>query len=139
MTVSYADFLTTKVAQVHAPGKEIGRSDIHPMLHDWQAEIVQWAGEVGRAAIWADTGLGKTIMQVQWAEHMRGDGVALIVAPLAVCHQTVREASKVGVVATYTRSGEGLKPGVYVTNYEMVESLRRRRADARWCSMSHPS
>lgn len=119
--MSYADFINKKAARVHEAGIEIDRADLHPMLHDWQCELVQWAAHVGRAAIWADTGLGKTVMQVEWARHVRKDGIALIVAPLAVCHQTVREAAKLGVDATYVRSGQGLGPGMYVTNYEMVQ------------------
>lgn len=118
--MSYADFLAKKVARVEEAGPEV--AVVHPMLHEWQAEIVRWAARTGRAAIWADTGLGKTLMQVEWARSVRGAGSALIVAPLAVCHQTVREAAKIGVAATYVRSGKQVaEPGVYVTNYEMVE------------------
>lgn len=120
--MSYADFLAAKRAKAHQSGINLDTATLSPILHDWQAEIVQWAASVGRAAIWADTGLGKTFMQVSWAEAMRGDGVALIVAPLAVCHQTVREASKLGIAAQYVRTGDQIdRPGVYVTNYEMVE------------------
>lgn len=120
--MSYQDFLREKVAHAHAAGPVIDPDALHPMLHDWQREIVSWAAAVGRAAIWADTGLGKTIMQVQWAESVRGDGSALIVAPLAICRQTVREAAKINVTATYVRDPDEMSgPGVYVTNYEMVE------------------
>lgn len=120
--MSYQDFLAAKAARVNETGPRIDTADIHPMLHPWQAEIVQWAAKTGRAAIWADTGLGKTVMQVEWLRHVTGGGSGLIVAPLAVCHQTVREAAKVGVHATYVRtSGEITGPGVYVTNYEMVQ------------------
>jgi hypothetical protein len=52
---------------------------------------------------------------------MASGGRALIVAPLAVCAQTVREAAKIGVTATYVRSGDQVGPGIYVTNYEMVD------------------
>ncbi len=117
--VEYADFLAAEVARAPLDGVKVTTRDLPPMLHDWQREIVTWACSVGRAAIWADTGLGKTVMQVTWAEKMRGDDIALIVAPLAVCHQTVREAEKVGVTASYVREMP-LAPGVYVTNYEMV-------------------
>jgi len=117
---TYADFIAAKAARVHETGRTINATTLHPMLHDWQKELVVWAAKVGRAAIWADTGLGKTIMQVAWADQMRSiDGMALIVAPLAVCHQTVREAAKIGVTATYVRE-QPMLPGVYVTNYEMV-------------------
>lgn len=122
MTSSYGDFLAAKQARATTAGPAIAADAIHPMLHDWQGEIVQWAARVGRAAIWADTGLGKTVMQVEWLRHVIGGGVGLIVAPLAVCHQTVREAAKLGVTATYVRSSAQVDgPGVYVTNYEMVQ------------------
>ena len=122
MTTTYADFLAAKQARIPMAGRNVNPLDVHSMLHDWQAEIVVWACSVGRAAIWADTGLGKTVMQVEWARFMARGGRALIVAPLAVCAQTVREASKVGVDVTYVRSDlEAHAPGVYVTNYEMVQ------------------
>lgn len=121
-TLSYDDFLTAKRARVTHIGPAISLDLIHPMLHDWQAEIVRWAAVTGRAAIWADTGLGKTIMQVEWLRHVADHGYGLIVAPLAVCHQTVREAAKIGVTVTYVRSSAQIgDPGIYVTNYEMVQ------------------
>lgn len=119
MSGDYARFLAAKVARVHREGISVG--SVHPMLHDWQGEIVRWAASIGRAAIWADTGLGKTVMQVEWLRHVTGDGIGLIIAPLAVCAQTVREAAKVDAKVAYVRSGEGLAPGLYVTNYEMVQ------------------
>ena len=118
---SYTDFLAAKAATATETGPTIDLADIHPMLHTWQAEIVQWAATVGRAAVWADTGLGKTLMQVEWARHVVGDGTALIIAPLAVCHQTIREANKIGVTVNYVRDGTDLTPGIYITNYEMVQ------------------
>ncbi len=118
----YAEFLAAKLAAIPADGVEVQPADVHPMLHDWQAEIVCWAVGVGRAAIWADTGLGKTVMQVEWARLSAPGGTALIVAPLAVCQQTVRESAKLGVTATYVRHGADISsPGIYVTNYEMVQ------------------
>lgn len=119
--MTYAEFLAAKLARVHETGVTV--TNHHPMLHDWQAEIVTWAAQVGRAAIWADTGLGKTVMQVEWLRHMIGPhNYGLIVAPLAVCHQTVREAAKVDVHAVYVRDPAQMHgPGVYVTNYEMVQ------------------
>ena len=118
---AYSEFLANKRIESQPVGVKCEVGDVHPMLHGWQAEIVQWAAEIGRAAIWADTGLGKTFMQIEWARIVAGGGRALIVAPLAVCQQTVREAAKLDVHAEYVRSGEGLGPGLWVTNYEMVQ------------------
>ena len=129
MSTTYADFLASKASRLPETGIRVEARHLHPMLHDWQRELVAWACRVGRAAIWADTGLGKTLMQVSWADVMRRNGTALIVAPLAVCHQTVKEAAKIGVTATYVREMP-LMPGVYVTNYEMIEHLDPHATDA---------
>lgn len=113
----YADFIAAKKARVPNAGGDI--SGLHPFLWPWQAEIVTWAARVGRAAIWADTGLGKTVMQIEWLKHMTGSGIGIIAAPLAVCRQTEREAAKVGAVVRYVREMP-TEPGLYVTNYEML-------------------
>jgi hypothetical protein len=123
--VSYADFLARKQATAHRAGRTAGA--LPSMLHDWQAEIVRWACEVGRAAIWADTGLGKTLMQVAWLDQMADTG--LIVAPLAVCQQTIREARKIGVTVKYVRD-QPAEPGLYITNYEMVQNVDPAMLDA---------
>ncbi|RTE47927.1 helicase [Actinobaculum sp. 352] len=107
----------------------IPADDLHPTLFDWQRDIVSWAIRVGRAAIWADTGLGKTLMQVEWARRI--GGTALIVAPLAVCRQTVREARKIDVTAIYIRDDAEIDgPGVYVTSYEMATRIDPARLDS---------
>lgn len=126
-TGSYADFLARKRLSARAAGIEVDAGAVHPSLHEWQARIVTWAAKVGRAAIWADTGLGKTRMQLEWA---RLSGArSLIVAPLAVCAQTVREAAKIDVAARYLREDDG-QPGVVVTNYEMADRFDPATIDA---------
>lgn len=128
MNTTYAEFLATKNRSATTTGPTVDPGDVHPMLHDWQAELTAWAVRTGRAALWEDTGLGKTIQQVEWAR-LSGD-TSLIVAPLAVCHQTVREAAKLGVEARYTRDGGALGPGVWVTNYEQVAKFDPTALDA---------
>ena len=112
----YAEFLERKghLAPI------LGRRDVgepHPMLFPFQRDLVKWAVRKGRCALFADTGLGKTFMQVEWAR-LIGEKT-LIVAPLSVARQTVREAAKIDVAVTYTR-GEPVE-GIAITNYEMVE------------------
>lgn len=125
----YAAFLSAKHVAANQAGPTVTATDIHPMLHPWQAEIVTWAVSVGRAAIWADTGLGKTVMQLEWAR--LSGATALIVAPLAVCAQTVREAAKLGIDARYIRDGADITgPGVWVTSYEMVTRFDPDTIDA---------
>jgi len=118
----YQAFLATKRRSVAPVGKPVDVADVHPTLHDWQREIVAWAGQRGRAAIFADCGLGKTFMQLEWLRIMAGDGGGLIVAPLSVARQTVREAEKLGVDLAYVRDG-GSGPGLRITNYEMVDKV----------------
>jgi superfamily II DNA or RNA helicase len=127
--MSYSDFLASKMREAPEIGLPINESDVNPMLHPWQAEIVAWAVRTGRCAIWADTGLGKTFMQLEWAR--LSGATTLIVAPLAVCAQTVREAEKLNIRAQYVRGGEQITvPGVYVTNYEMVTRFSPELFDA---------
>lgn len=125
--MEYAEFLARKTRAVTELGRGCAPGDVHPMLHDWQARIVAWAVRKGRAAVWADTGLGKTVMQVEWAR-LSGRR-SLIVAPLAVCQQTVREAAKVGVDLQYVREDDR-DVSMMVTNYEMVDRFDPSRLDA---------
>ena len=127
--MSYTAFLAKKQKVAYQDGPIIRPADVHPTLFDWQSQIVAWAVKVRRAAIWADTGLGKTMMQIEWAR-LSGD-MTLIVAPLAVCQQTVREAAKLGITAKYVRDETELDgPGMYVTNYELVPCFGPDQFDA---------
>ena len=118
--MSYLDFLERKQRLAPAQGRDIHADDIHPTLHEWQNRIVQWACERGRAAIFADCGLGKTFMQLEWARHMAD--TSLIVAPLSVARQTTREATKLGLDVRYVRTQDDVDgPGLWITNYEMLE------------------
>ena len=113
---AYAEFLRTKRQLAPVLGKrDIGA--VHPMLFPFQADLTRWAVRKGRAALFADTGLGKTFMQLEWAR-LIGERT-LIVAPLSVARQTVREAQKIGLDVAYTR-GE-VCDGISITNYEMVQ------------------
>lgn len=127
---SYAEFLRAKIAAEPDHGRRVDVADVNPFLHRWQAEIVAWAVRKGRAALWEDTGLGKTVQQLEWAR-LSGD-TSLIVAPLAVCHQTVREAErKLGLHVRYVRSGDELNgPGLWITNTELVGRFDPARLDA---------
>lgn len=126
---TYQEFLERKQKRATSDGPTIPANQINPILHPWQNYIVRWAIATRRAAIWADTGLGKTMMQLEWAKH--SGSTALIVAPLAVCHQTVREAAKLGLRAEYIRNGNEIHgSGMYVTNYENVPNINSDDIDA---------
>lgn len=117
--MSYADFLATKKRREMDAGMSVDPAEVHPTLFDWQSEIVRWAVKRGRAAIFADCGLGKTFMQLEWARLSAER--SLILAPLSVARQTVREAEKIGTIATYVRDPDDVvEPGIYITNYEMA-------------------
>ena len=116
----YKDFLDTKRLVFRESGKSVQDSDIHQMLFPFQRDLTRWALKKGRAAIFADTGLGKTFMQVEWAR-LTGENV-LIVAPLSVAKQTAREAKKIGVEVTYVREQQQVD-GIFITNYEMVDKF----------------
>lgn len=123
--VPYSDFIARRKAKAQRLGVTVSPGDLHWSLKPFQHDIVTWAASVGRPAVWADTGLGKTRMQVEWCRVMAA--TSLIVAPLAVAQQTVAEAAKIAVDARYVRSGNEITgPGVYVTNYEMVEHFDPR-------------
>ncbi|HEX5323125.1 MAG TPA: DEAD/DEAH box helicase [Capsulimonadaceae bacterium] len=90
-------------------------------LFDFQAYLVDWGLWTGRAAIFADCGLGKTPMELVWAENIvrHTGGNVLIGAPLAVSHQIVREAEKFGIRARRSMDGTARK-GITVTNYDRL-------------------
>jgi hypothetical protein len=90
-------------------------------LFDFQKSLVQWATVKGRSAIFADCGLGKTPMQLVWAENIvrKTNKPVLILTPLAVGAQTVREAEKFGIDASQSRDGK-IKSKITVTNYQRL-------------------
>ena len=125
----YASFLARKAKHVPPAGKRVVDAEINGTLHEWQRDIVRWACDRGRAAVFADCGLGKTFMQLEWARLMHDRG-ALIVAPLSVARQTVREARKLGIDVTYTRNTPDGNGGMWITNYEMLDHIDPARFDA---------
>jgi DNA modification methylase len=119
MTVpDYAEFLNGKAITETPTGLDVV-PELNPMLFDFQRDIVRWALRRGRAAIFADCGLGKTPMQLEWARHVPGN--VLILAPLAVSTQTVREGDKFGIEVRYCREQSQVEPGITITNYEMLD------------------
>jgi DNA modification methylase/superfamily II DNA or RNA helicase len=118
--MDYNEFLESKRFRYVAHGKEVNESDIHPLLHPFQRDVVMWAARKGRCAIFLDTGLGKTFAQIEWARLM-GEKT-LIVAPLSVARQTVREGKKIDTDVRYVRNqGEVDDNLIFITNYEMIE------------------
>jgi superfamily II DNA or RNA helicase len=93
-------------------------------LKDFQLDIVRWAVNRGRAAIFADTGLGKTLMQLSWAfcVTMKIGKPVLVLAPLAVSDQTIEEGKKFGIHVEKLKS-DVFGPGIYIINYEQLKNV----------------
>lgn len=120
-TSEYQNFLGTKIIALPDSGTALAPGQINPILFPFQAKLTEWALRKGRAAIWADCGLGKTFMQLEWAR-LTGQQT-LIVAPLAVTDQTIEEGRKLGIDVAYARSMSDVKGLVTTTNYEMVDKF----------------
>jgi hypothetical protein len=122
--MEYDQFIASKrraeVATGHAPG------ELNEHLFDFQHAIVSWAVRRGRAAIFADTGLGKTLMQLSWADEVASHtgGIVLVLAPLAVSEQTIEQGATFGIdVRRVHQGGTPNAPGVWITNYERMEPI----------------
>lgn len=116
--MSYSEFIDSKKI-TSVPTGITESVDINPMLFEFQKDITRWTLKRGRACIFADCGLGKTPMQLEWARHVPGK--VLILAPLAVSQQTIRESKKFGIGGvTYSGNGE-ISSRITITNYERLE------------------
>ena len=94
-------------------------------LFEWQKLIVSWAIKQGRCALFAECGLGKTPMQLEWADQVcrYTGGSVLILAPLAVSPQTVKEGEKFGIKVTHVREQSEVQSGINITNYERLDKF----------------
>lgn len=111
----YQFFLASKEPRAQAVGLDPGRPSDD--LFDFQQALALWAIRKGRAALFADTGLGKTRMQLEWARQVGAP--VLIFAPLAVSEQTIAEGQAVGVDVRYAAE-QPTEPGIWITNYERL-------------------
>jgi len=121
--VNYSDFITRKFADVQPCGFDV--ECMPDSLFPHQKDLVRWAVKRGRAAIFADTGLGKSRMQLVWADavakHTAGN--ILILAPLAVAQQTVEEGAEIGIQVTHCREAGDVRPGINIANYERIHKF----------------
>lgn len=123
MTSDYQRFIDGKRVTIRASGFEA--EALNSNLFPFQRDIVLWALRKGRAAIFADCGLGKTLMQLEWAHKVceKTGGNVLILAPLAVSTQTCREGSKFSIPVTRCRTQDDVRPGINITNYEVLHKF----------------
>lgn len=146
MSTSYSEFLASKRRLPPSSGLECSVDDVQLDLFDHQRHMTAWAARRGRAAVWADTGLGKSRIQVEWCRIVLdtidggGRGRGLILAPLAVTAQTIREAEAIGVRVTYVRNqaeadaaqADPRDPDqrIVISNYERLDQFDPARFDA---------
>lgn len=95
--------------------------DIAAHLYPHQRDLVSWALRRGRSAVFANTGLGKGLILLEWARHVSKLGRVLVLAPLAVGPQLAQEAKRFGVDATFSRSDDGSR--ILICNYEMLHVI----------------
>ena len=118
--LDYDNFISKKSITSVDTGLDVV-PEIRECLKPFQRDIVRWALRRGRAAIFADCGLGKTLMQLEWAYHVPGN--VLIVAPLAVSTQTLREAAKFGIDGVSVSQLGDVSSKITITNYERIENF----------------
>lgn len=127
--MTYEEFLKIKQRIIQPSGFEC--EPTNKFLFDFQRDIAKWALKKGKSALFLDTGLGKTIIQLSWADEVckYTNGKVLILAPLAVSKQTVREGAKFGIEVTSCRSQQDVRKGINITNYEMLQHFNPNEFD----------
>ncbi len=133
MTTDYQEFLSRKRFIDPQSGFEPG--ELNPHLYDFQRDIVRWAVRRGRAAVFADCGLGKTLMQLEWARQVsiKTGRPVLILCPPSVREQTRDEGAHFGILCNIANSDDDIKPalcpdlkpwkGIHITNYEKLHKF----------------
>lgn len=117
----YLDLVARKSASAPPSGFDVEPEDLAAHLYPHQRDLVRWSLRRGRAAIFADTGLGKAAMLLEWAMHVAQRGRVLVLAPIAVGRQLEAEAVKFKALGRYVRRDEG--DSVTITNYEMLHAF----------------
>jgi DNA methylase len=120
----YTDFLRRKIKMAQFKGFQIEPEACHEILFPHQRDIVRWAVLGGNRAIFASFGLGKSVMQCEWMRQIIGSagGLGLIVCPLGVRQELIRDAAMLGIRLVFIRSASEIVEGqaFYCTNYETV-------------------
>lgn len=123
--MNYDEFIKSKSATVASVG--LAKSSLSDEMFPHQRAITEWALRRGRAAIFADTGLGKSLCEMEWARVVAGSkGRVIVLAPLAVAQQLVAEGKRFGIAAAYARNDDD-EHQIVVTNYEMAHHFDATR------------
>src|SRR5580692_10402185 len=121
---AYQEFLAAKARLATADGFDVDPAEVHPALKPHQRDSVVWAVRGGRRAVFANFGLGKTLIQLEIVRLVLaklGRGRGLIVLPLGVRQEFTRDARLIGLTVTFIRDpAEASADGIYMTNFETV-------------------
>lgn len=135
--MDYKEFIDNKSQWRHECG--FAPSELPSFLFDFQAYLVEWALKKGRAAIFADCGMGKSAMELAWASEIikRENKPALLLTPIAVGAQMVNEAAKFGIEAVRSRDGKcDGSAKIWITNYEQLHKFDPQQFVAVVCDES---
>lgn len=124
--MTYDEFLSTKKKTIIQSGFDISESELNPKLFDFQKFTIKRALKAGKYAIFADTGMGKTAMQLEWANRVtiRTNKPVLILAPLAVSGQTIKEGIKFNIECKKLNPElDNIERGIYISNYEQLHNI----------------
>ena len=122
--LDYYKFLEQKKIRIEESGFDVDEAGLNEHLFDFQRFIVRKALKAGKYAVFADCGLGKTLIQLEWAHHVvnHTNKPVLILCPLAVSGQTINEGVKFGIHVERLRS-DVFGPGIYITNYDQLDTV----------------
>ena len=125
---NYMEFLANKQTSIVKSGFDVNEDELNSLLFPFQKYCVIRALKSGRFAMFEDCGLGKTLQQLEWAHHVvcHTNGPVLILAPLGVIGQTIKEGDKFGYKVNEIHSTDGiseLTPEIYITNYDNMDNV----------------
>ncbi len=125
--MSYESFISGKLGTLSSAGIDAPLRDYALFPH--QADLTRWALRRGRAAIFADTGLGKMRMAIAWADAVVAHTgcMVIILCPLAVAQQFVAEGLLMGITVTHCREASDVRPGINITNYDRLHKFDMRK------------
>ena len=123
--MEYSEFIESKKPIFISNGIAIKDIEINSQMFLYQKDFTRWALAKGKAAVFAGTGLGKTFVELEWGKqvHENTGMDVLILAYLSIAEQTVREGIKFGIDVTLCREQSDIKPGINITNYELLHKF----------------
>ena len=120
----YQTFIENKTLAAKPVGMDIGIESLNDGLFPFQKHITRHALKLGKGAIFANTGLGKSRQQIEWSHQInQGGDRVLMLAPLAVVQQTVKEAAAIGIELRYCENQADVGNGINITNYDKLHKF----------------